>query len=399
MLQYIRTYVHYLRRHTYTCTGLTYTLARTSKSSHCFSRWLRQNSKISSPQSPSILTHQQNVNMTSSIPSVDLSPFFVDEGVVIGDTPTPMQTECAKVIDAACREHGFLHATGFGLSKELSSKLFFASKDLFDLDDTRKKESLFPWHGSHNAGYIPMCTESHNPSRPPDMKEAFNVQCAGKNDFRGAPTDFESATLELMSVFKNATTRYAIACALALGLPIDNFEMTLRQFDLCTIKLLHYPPCRLEDTGIGTDKPIRIGEHIDFGAFTFLLLGENGAEGLQIKPVAMGQIGGEAGGEHEGWAGVNVPSDGDGAIINTGALMARWTNDEWRATAHRVIVQSAKAASRDRYSVACFVDPDSTAIISVHDKFVTPDKPRLYEPISGKAFLQMKLNEVEKRND
>jgi len=30
---------------------------------------------------------------------------------------------------------------------------------------------------------------------------------------------------------------------------------------------------------------------------------------------------------------------------NTGALLARWTNDEWKATAHRVVIPSAEAAA------------------------------------------------------
>ena len=336
----------------------------------------------------------QIMEVAPSIPSVDLSPFFVEEGVIVGAAPTPGQIECGKVIDAACREHGFLHATGFGLSKELSERVFSASKELFQSTD---KGSLSPWHASHNMGYIPMRTESHNPSRPPEMKEAFNVQFppAHTNDFRGTPATFANAAQELQSVIRLASKRYAIACALALGLPIDMFEKTLCDFDLCTLKYLHvhYPPCRLEETGIETDKPIRIGEHTDFGAFTFLLLGENGADGLQIKPVAMGAVGGDAGGEQDGWLDVDVPPGG--AIINTGALMARWTNDEWRATAHRVIVPSVEAASRHRYSIACFVDPDSTAMVTVHDKFVTADKPCLYKPISGLAFLKMKLAEVE----
>ena len=45
-----------------------------------------------------------------------------------------------------------------------------------------------------------------------------------------------------------------------------------------------------------------------------------------------------------------VPSEGD--IVNTGVLMARWTNDEWRATAHRVIVSPELESSRHRYSIA-----------------------------------------------
>lgn len=339
--------------------------------------------------------------MASSIPSVDLSPFFVDEGIVVGDDATESQKTCAQAIDKACREHGFLHVTGFGVSTDLYKRAFAASQTLFSLTND-EKQSLRPWHPSHNMGYSPYQTESTNRSRPPELKEAFNVRFppSSINDFRGCSDSFPPVAEELIQVLRQAANRHALACALALGLPqADFFQATLPRMDLCTIRFLHYPPCDFEATSsTSTDKPIRVGEHTDFGAYTFLLLGPQGAEGLQIKPVQGGAIGGAAGGEESGWLDVEVPpvieDDQCGAIINTGALMARWTNDEWRATAHRVIVPSTAEASRHRYSIAFFVDPDAESLVTVHDKFVTPEKERLYEPITGLKFLQMKLQEV-----
>ena len=38
--------------------------------------------------------------MSLLCPTVDLAPFFVDEGVVVGAEPTPAQTAVAKQIDA-----------------------------------------------------------------------------------------------------------------------------------------------------------------------------------------------------------------------------------------------------------------------------------------------------------
>ena len=81
------------------------------------------------------------------------------------------------------------------------------------------------------------------------------------------------------------------------------------------------------------------------------------------------------------------------AIVNTGALMARWTNDNWNATAHRVVVD--EESSKDhRYSIACFVDPDSTSIIDVHPRFLIKSTKK-YEPISSLDYLLMKLREVQ----
>lgn len=82
------------------------------------------------------------------------------------------------------------------------------------------------------------------------------------------------------------------------------------------------------------------------------------------------------------------------AIVNTGALLARWTNDVWRATAHRVIV-SPEAASSPRYSIACFIDPDASTICQVHDKFVLSGEEPKYPPVTANEYLHMKLREAQ----
>ena len=82
--------------------------------------------------------------------------------------------------------------------------------------------------------------------------------------------------------------------------------------------------------------------------------------------------------------------------VNTGALLARWTNDEWKATAHRVIVPNAECASKHRYSCAFFLDPDCDEIVATHPaRLVALNEEAKYEPISSKAFVQMKIQEMQ----
>jgi isopenicillin N synthase-like dioxygenase len=335
-----------------------------------------------------------------ALPSVDLGPFLREEGVIVNDPPTVEQLSVSRAINEGCRHHGFLHLTNFGLTEALRKQIFQASSDLFHLDDSHKSNNLKRIKPSDNMGYSPFQTESINVSRPPELKEAFNVRFppANQNDLSGCPENFQSAVEALQSVLKKAMHSYLAACALALELPTDFFTQTLKEMNSCTIRFLHYPPCDFDATSEAlVGKPIRIGEHTDFGAVTFLLLGEHGAEGLQIKPVEGGEIGGESGGEGEGWLDIDMPPGG--VIVNTGALMARWTNDEWRATAHRVIVSSEQVASRERFSIAFFVDPDAGAIIDVHDRFLQGDgKVKRYEPITSSNYLLGKLKEMMPSN-
>lgn len=346
------------------------------------------------------------------VPSIDFSPFLSDEGIV-ADPPqqaTPCQLKVAQEINTTCRNHAFLHLVNLGISEHLLNSAFRLSKEMFQLPRDVKEEKMKRIDVETNTGYSPYASESLNRARAGrDKKEAFNIRYSN-NDYSACPTGFEEMADELLTGVQQLARRYSIACALALGIheeSIDStlyFHKTLTRMDLCTIRMLHYPPVhRYENDGtdIGASlQPIRAGEHTDFGAYTFLLLeNELSYKGLQIKPAIGGEIGGLHGGElSDDWLDVVPSSDseGVGAIVNTGALMARWTNDIWRATAHRVVVPSDdEIAQRDRYTIACFIDPDSDAVVDVHPQFFSETVPKKYDPTTGIDFLRAKLKELQ----
>lgn len=344
------------------------------------------------------------------MPSVDLGPFMAEEGVVVGDPPTAAQTAAAQKINATCKGHGFMHITNWGLSGEMSDEAFAAAEELFALPEEEKLK-LNRITPETNRGYAPFKCTNLNRSRPPDLLEAFNVRFepAHANDFRGCPERFVNVARQMLGVIEKAAKRYGLACALALGLERDYFVKTMHRMDLCTMRYLHYPPCdssHITSSDRGVSQAVRVGEHTDFGAYTFLLL-PKGALGLQIKPVGGGEVGGQAGGEGDGWLDVLLPTsvrdgggkrarrDAAGALVNTGALMARWTNDYWKATAHRVMVPDLAAASQHRYSIACFIDPDASAKVSVDPRFVEEGEEAKYPETTGLDFLLMKLRECQ----
>ena len=359
---------------------------------------------------------------TCEIPSVDLGPFFEEKGVVIGKDPTDEQREVASTINQVCRKHGFVHVTNFGMSSEMGERLFAATGELFD---PTKTQDYAAWSPATNTGYSAYRNESLNRNRPPDLKEAFNIRFPPAWDnpsLPKTPASFQSIVDDYVLIMKKASMRYALVCALALDLPLDTFTKMLNTYDICTAKFLHYPPCEFGEGSASAciKEPIRVGEHTDFGAYTFLLLGdEQGPMGLQIKSGERGgECGGSAGGEECGWMNVEVAGRGGGdgrepntsgtfgAIINTGAMMARMTNDYWKATPHRVIVPTEEYASKDRYSIALFVDPDGDELIQIEGKYkdyqhASSDEtnehvagPVYHEPISSRNFVLMQLKEM-----
>merc|ERR1712107_210811 len=89
---------------------------------------------------------------------------------------------------------------------------------------------------------------------------------------------------------------------------------------------------------------------------------------------------------------VGCPCPGRGGatfVVNTGALFARWTNDTWRASAHRVVVPNAEAAASHRYTIACFCDPDEDSEVIVDDRFVKKGQAPRYPPTTGGEYVKM----------
>ena len=291
-----------------------------------------------------------------------------DEGVTVGAAPTDAQAAVAAQIDAACRGDGFVHLVNFGLTPELEAAAFAASTELFALPEEHKLSELSRIAPQTNTGYSPFAFENLNRSRPPDLKEAFNVRAGSGHvtSFAGCPARFETTALELWEVLVKAARRYALALALARGLERDYLSARSRRWTCarcasCTTRramarrrrrTAHAPPSASASTPISARSPSRSAK------------ARSVSRSRKSPAPRWRRRGGEAG----GWLDVETPprSEGGavGAIVNTGALMARWTNDTWRATAHRVVVPTAAAAAH-RYSVACFIDPDADARVAV----------------------------------
>src|SRR5207253_1801644 len=73
------------------------------------------------------------------------------------------------------------------------------------------------------------------------------------------------------------------------------------------------------------------------------------------------------------------------AVINTGDLMERWTNDCFKSTVHCVW---PIAGSRVRYSIAIFVDPDSDVVVEGLPSCSSLDRPACYPPITAGEHLR-----------
>jgi isopenicillin N synthase-like dioxygenase len=306
------------------------------------------------------------------IPVIDIS------GLVAGD-PDGLH-RAAREIGAAARDVGFFAIAGHGIPDSVRAGIFEASRAVFGLP-AAAKEALAIETAGNNRGWVRLGGEALDPSRPADVKEAFNIGLELPHDdpdilanrpFRGpnAWPDLPGWRTAVLDYFDRVWALGRLlhrAVATDLGLPRGFFDDKLDR-PLATLRLLRYPPAAAPSP----DGAIGAGAHTDYGNLTLLLTDDAG--GLEVRT------------RQGGW--ISLPPLEGGYIVNIGDCLMRWTNDVYVSTPHRVVHR----APRERLSVAFFLDPNPDALIAPVPSCVSAGRPARYPPVTGAAYLAGRLD-------
>lgn len=272
----------------------------------------------------------------SALPLIDISGLHSHDPVD--------QHLVAEQLRQACEQRGFFYITGHGIDPALISSLFAASQRFFDLPMTEKL-AVDKKLSRCNRGYEPLRAQTLESGAPPDLKESFYAGAeVAANDarvlagrFNTGPNQWPETLPDFRAVMQNYyQAAYGLGAtivrglALSLGVPVSHFDGYLKEA-AATLRLLHYPPqpANPEPGEKGC------GEHTDFGGVTLLLQDEAG--GLQVWDKNL-----------DSW--IDAPPVPGAFVVNIGDLFARWTNDRYVSTLHRVI----NVSGRERYSVPFF---------------------------------------------
>jgi len=284
----------------------------------------------------------------------------------------------AHTLDLACRHTGFFYLTGYPLSPDLIAQMFAQSQSFFAQPLTAKQQSNWTSADS-NRGYGGLEREQLNPDRPYDFKETFNLGWEAadgstpKNPWPTALPEFRPvADAFYQGCIQTAQVVFEVL-AIALDLPPQFFIQHHSQNPF-TLRLLHYPAI---PNDLAPDQ-LRAGEHTDYGTITLLFQHDEG--GLEVQTT------------DRHW--LLAPALPNTLLVNLGDLMARWTNQRYRSTLHRVNLPKGDRPSPPRYSIAFFCDANPSTEVACLPSCQSPEYPPLYPPILAGDYLISRLNQT-----
>jgi len=304
----------------------------------------------------------------AALPVIDLS--------LLSGTGEQRQS-LARSLNDACLHTGFFYIRRHGIPDGLIDRVFRESRALFDLP-AEEKEAIHKARSPANRGYEPLKGQTLEPGTPPDLKEGFYIGeelddsdprvLAGRfnhgpNQWPAALPTFRETMSEYFEAMNELSDRIMQALALALDLPQDFFDDFCQQ-PLSTLRLLHYPP-QPPNPEPGEKG---CGAHTDFGGVTILLLDDN--PGLQVWDAA-----------NDRW--INAEPIPGTFVVNLGDMIARWTNDRYRSTLHRVV----NTSGAERYSVPFFYSGNPDHEVACLPSCLTEGDQPHYPPTTVETHL------------
>ena len=306
----------------------------------------------------------------SEIPVIDIAPLRdgSDPGTV------------ARQILQAATEIGFLYVSNHGIPGALIERARAAALRFFALPPERKAEVTV---NAHHRGFLQAGQAKMHDGAKPDLKESYiwglelspeelatipDHPFLGPNNWPVFMPELKDAIYPYFEAAHGCAAELLTAFALALDLTPDALLKTADR-PISRASLTYYPPQPAE---LGCDR-FGVAPHTDFGVLTVLCQDDVG--GLQVQNLA------------GDWLTAH-PIPGT-LVVNVGDLLARWSNDRFRSTPHRVV----NASGRDRISLVVAFDPNAETMIDPAIACTPGQKPH-YAPIRCGDYLQWRFKKA-----
>jgi isopenicillin N synthase-like dioxygenase len=290
----------------------------------------------------------------------------------------------SRNIDQACCEVGFLTVTNHGINPQLVDNAWRLARQFFDLPEPDRMQVAMPYPG-YPYGYSALANETLAASLgnggPPDQKSSFGIGPVSSAQHTFADPDeasvwspnlWPTALPELQPVWESYYRSMADLSARLLSLMASALQLASNHFTplidrhTSAMRALDYPARTTHEiAGLGA------GAHTDYGTLT-ILLADPHVGGLEVQdPTGT-------------WHAVDARPGT--FVVNLGDAMARWTNDRWRSTMHRVQIPTER-----RQSIAFFHNANWDARIECIRSCVADGEQPKYGPINAGPHLMQKF--------
>jgi isopenicillin N synthase-like dioxygenase len=299
-----------------------------------------------------------------------------------------------REMDDTLREVGFFQIVDHGVPDAIADRCWNVTRSFFDLPLDAKLAVERPEGGLY--GYFPMLTESLAQSldamTPGDLKESFNMgpgilaghtpideteaSLFSQNRWPAAAPEMKAAWESYYSAMSHLADRLMSIFALGLDLPSEFFADKI-DHSPSALRAINYPEQNIPPQ----DGQLRAGAHTDYGTLT-ILRQELGRGGLQVHDQ-----------KSDSW--VDIPPIDGGYVINIGDLMARWTNDRWTSTLHRVVNPDAgSTVSTRRQSMPFFHNANYSTVVECLPSCLADGESAKYEPVLAGPHLAGKSHKA-----
>jgi len=288
----------------------------------------------------------------------------------------------ACTLDHAFSTVGFCYVVHTGVDAALLETAFAASRRFHALTDPAKRAiAMNAFHRGYMAPKTSLIETSTvaRVTRPNDSESFMLMHEVPRDDPRfGTPLNGPNQWPDGLPGFREAVTAYDTAMrhfclrllrpiALALDLPPDALDQHFRR-PTTFLRLLHYPPRPMD----APDDAFGSAPHTDYGFIT--ILAQDAVGGLEVRP---------RGGD---W--IAAPPLPGSFVVNVADMLARWTNDRWQSTPHRV----KNLSGTDRYSCPYFFDMDLDSTVACLGTCHGPGNPPRYPPVRYGDYLLERLD-------
>ncbi len=294
----------------------------------------------------------------------------------------------ARQIRSACLDIGFFYISGHGVSEGLIAETLAANRSFHARPLAEKLElKLNRWH----RGYEPfeasvlLSSTRFEPAKTADQLESYVVrqeispddpdyrvkELMGPNQWPDQWPD-DPTFRDTVSHYDQALRELGVKLLPAISLAVgenSNFFSDRILPATTALRLIHYSPSPKHIS----DELHGISPHTDYGFIT--ILAQDNVGGLEVQTI------------DGNW--VEAPLIPGTFLVNIGDALARWTNDVFNSTPHRVI---NKSDQRSRYSLAMFFDPNVDTVLHCLDGFKDSTGQQKYKPVRFGEYLLDRLD-------